>query len=201
MIKKLYDEKNKKDISVLQFEILLYSLRFCLQSSNIDNPNGFLYSQIITPDCEKKLNENCIPGNNILDNIYVRNYALLERHLVIENRASNIGAYVCGCGLYYDIGPCGFPNIPGVCINCGKAIGYGKLPPGIKGGHGFAHVPGHLRIFKDKAQKDKEMARYGDNDKNIPNKLLAEYKRDKIDPILEKDRFGLSKVEKVVFED
>ena len=99
------------------------------------------------------------------------------------------------------VGPCGFPNIPGVCINCGKAIGYGKLPPGIKGGHGFAHVPGHLRIFKDKAQKDKEMARYGDNDKNIPNKLLAEYKRDKIDPILEKDRFGLSKVEKVVFED
>jgi len=45
------------------------------------------------------------------------------------------------------------------------------------------------------------MARYGDNDKNIPNKLLAEYKRDKIDPILEKDRFGLSKVTKLIFQD
>ena len=198
---KILDEQNVKDINVLHFEILLYSLRFCLQSSNHENPNGFLYSQLITPDCEKKLKENCIPGNNILDDIYVRNYALLEKHLVIDNKASNIGAYVCGCGLYYDIGPCGFPNAPGTCVNCGKAIGYGKLPAGITGGHGFAHTPGHLRIFKDQAQKQKEMSKYGDNDRNIPNKLLADYKKDKIDPILEKDRFGISKVTKVIFQD
>ena len=45
------------------------------------------------------------------------------------------------------------------------------------------------------------MEKYGDNDRNIPNKLLSEYKRDKIDPILEKNKFGLSKVEKVIFGD
>ena len=134
-----------------------------------------LYAQLITPESEKKLNENVIPGNNISDNIYVQNYLLLEKHLIIENKASNIGAYVCGCGLYYDIGPCGFPNWSGVCVNCGKKIGYDKLPPGITGGHGFAHVPGHYRIFKDLAQKQGEFAKYGDNDRNIPNMLIRNF--------------------------
>ena len=201
MKKKFLDEQNLKEINVNQFEILLYALRFCLQSSNCQNPNGLLYSQLITPDCEKKFNENCIPGNNILDNIFVKSYNLLENHLIIENKASNIGAYVCGCGLYYSIGPCGFPNAPGICMNCKKKIGYDRLPPGITGGHGFAHVKGHYRIFKDQAQKLGEFAKYGDNDRNIPNMYIADYKKTIIDPILEKDRFGISKVTKVIFED
>ena len=37
--------------------------------------------------------------------------------------------------------------------------------------------PGHLRIFKDLAQKQKEFARYLDNDQDIPNKSLEEYKK------------------------
>ena len=201
MKKKLINEQNLKDINVNQFEILLYGLRFCLQTTNHENSNGFLYSQLITKDCEKKLNEFCIPGNNISDNIYVKNYILLEKHLIIDNKASNIGAYVCGCGLYYDIGPCGFPNWSGVCVNCGKAIGYGKLPEGITGGHGFAHVPGHYRIFKDEAQKNYEFSLYGDNDKNIPNMYIYDYKKKIIDPILEKEKFGISKVETIVFGD
>jgi len=190
-----------KGVNTNQFEILLYALRFCLKTTNVENPNGLLYAQLITPESEKKLNENVIPGNNISDNIYVQNYLLLEKHLIIDNKASNIGAYVCGCGLYYDIGPCGFPNWSGVCVNCGKKIGNGPLPPGITGGHGFAHEPGHLRIFKDQAQKQGEFAKYGDNDRNIPNMLIADYKRIKIDPIMEKEKYGVSKVTKLVFQD
>ena len=199
--KKLTDEQKLGEIKVNQFEILLYALRFCLQSSNLENPNGYLYGQLITKDCEQKLNENSIPGNHILNDYKVQNYILLEKHLIIDNRPSNNGAYVCGCGLYYDIGPCGFPNWSGFCINCGNKIGYDRLPPGITGGHGFAHVPGHYRIFKDQAQKEGEMKKYGDNDRNIPNMLIADYKKNVIDPILTKNIFGISKIEKITFEE
>ena len=125
----------------------------------------------------------------------------MEKHLITENRPWNEGAYVCGCGLYYDIGPCGFPNDPGKCANCLRNIAYGPLPPGITGGHGFAHDnKGHLRIFKDKAQHDYAMSKYGDNDRNIPNMLINEYKEKVIDKILDKDKFGISKVSKIVFQ-
>ena len=198
---KFTDEQNLKEINVNQFEILLYSLRFCLQTTNCDNPNDFLYSSLITPECETRLKEICVPGNNVLDNIYVQSYHSLEKHLITENRPWNEGAYVCGCGLYYDIGPCGFPSVPGKCANCLRNIGSGPLPPGITGGHEFAHDnKGHLRIFKDKAQHDYAMSKYGDNDRNIPNMLINVYKEKVIDKILDKDKFGISKVSKIVFQ-
>ena len=46
MKKKLSNENDNIDAN--RFEILLYGLRFCLQTSNIQNPDGFLYSEIIT---------------------------------------------------------------------------------------------------------------------------------------------------------
>lgn len=147
---------------------------------------------------KEKINQNCIPGNNILDDIYVSNYYAIERHL--NKFASNVGAYVCSCGLYYDIGPCGFPNAKSTCLNCGQPTGNGPNPPGVTGCHGFAHREGHYRIFKDEAQKKGEFDRYGDNDKNIPNMLLNDYKVKIINPIIEKSKFGISKVSKIVFE-
>ena len=60
---------------------------------------------------------------------------------------------------------------------------------------------GHYRIFKDKAHKDEQLKRYRDNDKNIPNMLLEDYKKTKIDPIIEKSKFGVSKITKILFED
>ena len=50
---KLINDEGLTEINSITFEILLYSLRFCLQTTNYQNPNGFLYSQIITEDCEK----------------------------------------------------------------------------------------------------------------------------------------------------
>ena len=89
---------NKENIDLTSFEILLYSLRFCLQTSNCQNPDEFLFSKLISKDCEKTLKENYIPGNNTLDNIFVNNYYLIEDHL--NNKAHDIGAYVCSCGFY-----------------------------------------------------------------------------------------------------
>ena len=60
--------------------------------------------------------------------------------------------------------------------------------------------PGHLRIFKDLAQKQKEFARYLDNDQDIPNKILEEYKKEIIVPRIENSKFGINKVTKLIFE-
>ena len=195
---KLTTDENLADIDSNSFEVLLYGLRICLQTSNCENPNGYFYSEIISNNCEKILSGNCIPGNNILNNIYINNYYIIEKHL--NTKPQNIGAYVCSCGLYYDIDPCGFPNESSVCFNCGQKTGNGRLPPGITGCHGFVHRPGHYRIFKNIQAKQAEFNKYGDNDRNIPNKLLSQYKVEVIDPLIEKSKFGISKVTKIIFE-
>ena len=128
---KLLNDEGLTEINSITFEILLYSLRFCLQTTNCQNPKGLLYSQIITEDCEKKLSENCIPGNNVLDDIFVYNYSLVEKHL--NTQPSNSGAYICSCGQYYDIGPYGFPIDKSKCLNCGKETG-GRIERVPKGG-------------------------------------------------------------------
>ena len=207
MKKKLSNENDNIDAN--RFEILLYGLRFCLQTSNIQNPDGFLYSEIITEDCEKKISKNCIPGNNTSGNYYVQNYNLLENHL--NTKPSDNGAYVCGCGYFYSLEPCGFPargDKSGICPKCKHRIGSGDHPPGIKGFHGFAHEKGHYRIFKNIEQKKKEFARFTvargydppDTDENIPNMLLADYKKI-IDDKKEKEKLGISKVQRNFFED
>ena len=198
---KLINDEGLTEINSNTFEILLYSLRFCLQTTNCQNPNGFLYSQIINKDCEKKLSENCIPGNNVLDDIFVNNYSLVEKHL--NTQPSNLGAYICSCGVYYDISPCGFPYEISKCPNCNEDTG-GRLERGIKNRkkkvrHVMVQRKGHLRIFKDLAQKKIEFAKYEDNDQDIPNMLLEEYKKE-IDTKIENSKFGISKVTKLMFE-
>ena len=197
MKQKLLVDEGLTEINPLSLEILLYSLRFCLQTAK-DNPNGFLYGQFFDKDCEKKLKENSLPGNNILDNIFVTNYYTVEKHL--NKNPANIGAYVCSCGLYYDIHPCGFPSAPSICTNCQSPIGYAPRPAHIKRGHGMVIRKGHLRIFKDKAQKDSEMKKYHDTDENIPNKILADYYKETILPKIQEAKFGISKIPKLTFE-
>ena len=65
----------------------------------------------------------------------------------------------------------------------------------------MAKRKGHYRIFKDQAQKNGEMRKYGDTDERTPNMLLADYKTKVIDPIIEKTKFGISKIKPKVFED
>ena len=43
------------------------------------------------------------------------------------------------------------------------------------------------------------MEEYGDNYKNIPNMLLADYKKIKIVPILENSKFGINQISKIRF--
>jgi hypothetical protein len=198
---KLLEGEKLIEIDLNSFEILLYALRICLQTSNVQQSQGLLYSELFSPDCEKTISENCFPGNNISNDFYVSNYFLIEHHL--NTLPENLGAYVCSCGYYYSIAPCGFPNQDiknAKCEKCGEPIGYAEKPKGIQGRHGMVIRKGHYRIFKNKAHKDVQLSENGDNDQNIPNILLEDYKKTIIDPIIENSKFGISKISKIAFE-
>ena len=196
--------KNKDKIETNTFEILLYAMRICLQTSDTDKSNEYFYSHLISNDIEKILSENCVPGNNLLNNIYVNNYMSIEHHL--KTLDHDLGAYVCSCGLYYFIPPCGFPGYKeedeeqDLCLNCKEPIGHGPAKEGYTGCHSMVLRPGHLRIFKNEEHRMQEFDAYGDYDEGIPNMLLKEYKEKVIDPILEQGKYGINKVEKKYFE-
>lgn len=172
-------------------------MRICLDTTKEENPNKiFLFSKILSDDCDNIIKQNCIPGNNILDNFYVTNYYFIKKHL--NTYQSSYGAYVCTCGLYYDVKPCGFPIETSICSNCGEKIGAGIRDPKAR------HPPlvqrtGHYRIFKNIEQKKEEFNKFGDNDTNIPNMILEDYKKKIIEPIEEKAILGINKISKTNF--
>ena len=129
----------------------------------------------------------------MIDNNFIEGYNLVEEHL--NNNGSNTGAYVCSCGEYYSVEPCGFTNAESKCARCNLPIG-GKF-------HVMIKRKGHLRIFKNQEEKHIEMTKYWtkDNDEKTPNMLLADYKAKIIDPIIEKNKFGISKIKQNMFED
>ena len=207
---KLNDQINNVEINQKQFEILIYSLRFCLQITYHKNPDEFLYSQIITENYENKLKENCLPGNNLFENEKVISYYQVVEHF--NTQPDDFGAYVCSCGKYYIIPPCGFPweeeededgdgEIPQVkCLNCQLDIGHAPKPEQMEGLHGMVLREGHYRIFKNQEQKTEQMNEYGDTDENIPNMLLDDYKTKIIDPILKNSIFGINQIKKDRFD-
>ena len=190
---KIINKPNTSDIKLNNFEILFYSLRFCLDIKNNINQNEYLYHQLLSSDIEKNLKEVFIPGNNFLDNIYIENYNYLKNHLTSEKIPNNNGAYICSCGVYYDIQPCGFLTVDITCYNCGKIIGPSskiKIP----------NKPNYYRIFKDNITKNSAYDNYIDSYNYVPNMLLDDYKKDKIDPILEANKFGIIKANLIDFK-
>ena len=74
------------------------------------------------------------------------------------------GCYVCSCGCYYSIGPCGFPDMSSAnnCRMCNLPIGYAPKPFNDGGcpRHGMVLREGHLRIFKNQLAKDIQMKKF-----------------------------------------
>jgi hypothetical protein len=181
-------------------------MRICLQTSNSEKSDEYFYSHIISDKSKSILAQNCIPGNNLLNDIYVNNYMLIEKHL--KTLDHDVGAYVCSCGTYYVCPPCGFPDNKDedeeqdLCLNanCRKPIGHGPPKDTYTGTHSMVIRPGHYRIFKDEEHRTQEFNEYGDYDEGIPNMLLEQYKKQVIDPILDKSKYGINKVEKIYFQ-
>ena len=187
-------------------EIILYSFRYCVSSLSVkEDPNNvnkfFLYESLLSNDCLTNLKGSYIPGCDLFEDLRLVSLDEITKHLnTMEDR---YGCYVCSCGYYYVIEPCGFPSTGNTsnCPICGEGIGWGEKVLKDVGCslHGMVVRPGHYRIFKDANQKEDCMNRYHDPDENIPNKTLEEYKRDVIEPILKKGQYGLNIVSKQFF--
>ena len=190
----LMKEGNLIDSKV--YEIILYSMRFCLQT-NYNKSKNNLYSSLISEKCINIINKLCLPGNDESRDKAINSYYLLENHL--NTKPSDYGAYVCSCGEYYGIPPCGFPIESYNCLNCKKLIGGQEKKKEEKGFHKMIIRKGHYRVFKNIEDKNKEFNRFKDTDELIPNILLSDYKTKVIDPLIKTKHYGIAKMDKFMF--
>ena len=201
----LSNEMDRIDSQV--FEALLYGFRFCVNSLIFEKDENadikkLLFPSLLTEDCQKVLENSFIPGNDNKEDLHLITLEAIKIHF--QTFPSKCGCYVCDCGYYYNIDPCGFPTIGRTfdCQGCGKKIGYGPKVIPDKGAknHGMQIRKGHYRIFKDQAQKNEQMSIWHDPDENIPNILLNDYIKNVIDPIRKNGSYGFNVVERYFFE-
>ena len=174
--------------------MILYGFRFCVQTLDISGENENFYSLLFKKNYLEHLKEAFVPGNDYPDNLKLYSLSKIEDHLM--SFKDEIGCYVCSCGFYYTIDPCGFPTEKDrfKCPECKKDIGYGeKVIDFGPNKHGMIIRPGHYRIFKDSNQKNEQMEKYGDCDENIPNRTLEQYKKEVIDPILNDFKYNINR--------
>ena len=147
-----------------KIDIILYILKFILIS--INSPKRNLFSSLLIKEkAHKVLQESFLPGiPSSRKTNYSNQFQEVEKHL--KTKSIDDGAYVCSCGIFYNVGPCGFPTQISQCPNCGEKIG-GQH-------HRLFRREGHIRIFlNDEARKSQLNLYYAD--KEMPNMLLNEY--------------------------
>ena len=183
------------------FEILLYGFRYCVNTLNCSANDELLFKSLLTKNCSNMINKSFIPGNDNREDLHIMSLESIDFHF--KTFPDACGCYVCSCGFYYNIDPCGFPttNRTFNCPDCGQKCGWG--PKKVKGGavnHGMIIRPGHYRLFKDKAQKDSQMRRWNDPEENIPNLILSDYIKKVIEPIKNKTTYGFNSISRDYFE-
>ena len=178
--------KLKLNLNIPLNENLLYILFFAIKIVIIIQaiPNNiYLNFYSNKYDLIKALSENyfpcCFPQNNEL----IDSYNEIEEHL--RNQPPNYGIYMCSCGKYYTVNPCGFPTQTSNCSKCGKKIG------GIH--HKLERREGHYRIILDEQAKINIIDRGFDRD--MPYKLLSELKKE-VDSLLNEPYKGIGKISK-----
>ena len=198
----LFNNSQKELFYGEPYESLLYGFRFSIQillNINNDSKAEYLYSSILDEKCYEIISKSFIPGSNDKNNLKLESFYILKALLNSSN--SNIGYYVCDCGYYYRIGPCGFPTEDYImnCPICKKPIGYGEKNKEDKNipRYRIVNRPGHYRIFKDLRQKKEQMSLYGNTDENIPNRTLDEYKKELIK--LSSSEKGITQIEREEF--
>ena len=196
-----YTDKIFYNFNENTLEIFLYGFRYCVQTLENNQNGNFLFKSILSQNCTEVLDLSLIPGIDSLEDLHISTLETIITHLNTKNERH--GCYVCSCGYYYDIDPCGFPtkNRTFNCPVCNEKIGWG--PKKVLVGeptHGMVIRPGHYRIFKDENQKKRVMKVFDEVDENIPNKLLSDYITEIIEPIRKKSNFGFNLISKNYFE-
>ena len=194
--------ENNEKIDIQTFEALLYGFRFCVNSlSNNKESKNCLYPSLLSKDCKNTIDKSLIPGNDNKKDIHLITLDSVKNHFNIYH--SGFGCYVCSCGFYYYIAPCGFPTEPRsfTCIECKEKCGWGpKVVPGGPPNHGMVIRKGHVRIFKNQEEKNSQFEKYKDPEENIPNILLDDYVK-QVEELRQKSGFGFNPVDKGYFED
>ncbi len=162
----LKDNENKQ-ISQPAFEMILYCYKLVLLSVNNNNNN--LYFKLLSKNMQTILNNNFIPGAEPKENLF--KYALEQiPKFYAKYSMKDYGAYVCSCGYFYDVPPCGFPMNESLCPICGLGIG-GKQ-------HVHVKRPGHFRILKDQAHYNLIKGYWGGYIDQNQNKYFDDFKRE-----------------------
>ena len=121
-IKEITSKKiNKNHYTQEEFEIIMNSFRFVLQSSQF-NGNNF-YKSLLSQKCKNYIDKNYIPGTLPYNNTFINSYYSLNELLRIPLQYT--GYYICTCGQYYSIGNCISPYDTYACPNknCKLTIG------------------------------------------------------------------------------
>ena len=127
-----------ENLSLSDFEILLYSLRFVFNIKENDNK---FYSNLLKPKASEFINNNYIPGSFQIISDFIKTYKVLEEKLKLR---IDMGYYICkDCGLLYEVEPCTFPMETFECAN-----GH------ICGGKDHISAKKDIRVFYDKADYD-----------------------------------------------
>ena len=188
-------------INLELFESLLYGFKYCVNSLNHKNSKDeILYTSFFKKDGINLIDKSYLPGIDVIEDYHLITLDDVESHF--QKYPDDNGCYVCSCGFYYNIEPCGFPTEGYTfgCPICSKPLGYGKkkIDIGPKN-HGMERRKGHLRIFKNEKQKKIQMEKFGDHDLNIPNMILKDYKREIID-LINENSAGFNEISKKFFE-
>ena len=149
-------------ISLKQYEIFIYCLRFCLIS--LGNKRKNFYTDLLSINCFQTLSNNFLPGKPATFDQFKESYEMIKENLTKD--PLKFGAYICSCGYYYSVGECTFPTVISTCPICGEKIG---------GEHHILYKRvGHMRIFLNaETRKTKFDLSYAD--KNMNNMLLDEF--------------------------
>jgi hypothetical protein len=130
-------------ITLKQYEIFLYALRFCLISASLNHRN--FYTDLLSYDCFKTLSENFIPGKTTTINKYKESYEIIKENLT--KYPLSYGAYVCSCGLHYPLEKNTFPTSIFQCPDCHEKIGGTNME--------LYKREGHMRIFINSETRSK----------------------------------------------
>ena len=147
-------------ITLKQYEIFLYALRFCLISASLNHSN--FYTDLLSYDCFKTLSENFIPGKTASINKNKESYEIIKENFT--KYPLSYGAYVCSCCLHYPLKNSTFPTSIFLCPDCHENIGGTNME--------LFKREGHMRILINSENRAKILK---NNKIKINNMLLNEF--------------------------
>ena len=187
-----------KGIKMKELEMLLFVYKILSKTQN--QKKNFFYTELISKNIKSIIEKSYIPGDEPNENIWINSCIGMEDFLKKSNNAYE-GVYICSCGQWYNVVPCGLPMMESECFVCKKKIG------------GTWHVPvdrdGHIRVCLNKKQ-EQEVLKYMNENKwclEHPDKKKHKFRTTTIDVLKKEveaknksDHLGVKKVTMKFFD-